>query len=166
MKHTERAELLGLSFDTVTTETAVARCLKFCRAPRASHMVMTANAFHLCMMRHDAELASACRAGHLIVADGMSIVWALRASGQPAPERVAGIDLMARLLTAAGEHRLRSISSAPGARWSRSWRNGAAPGTPDSDRWLPRRLLRPRRSPGHRRRNAGERRPLAVRRHA
>src|SRR5207249_4019272 len=33
--------------------------------------------------------------------------WALRASGQPAPERVAGVDLMARLLAAAGEHRLR-----------------------------------------------------------
>ena len=55
------------------------------------------------MMRHDPELASACRAAHLIVADGMSVVWALRASGQPAPERVAGVDLMARLLAAAGK---------------------------------------------------------------
>src|SRR5215831_6105254 len=84
MKRTERAELLGLSFDTVTMETAVARCLELCRAPRASHMVVTANASHLCMMRHDPELALACRAGHLTVADGMSVVWALRASGQQA----------------------------------------------------------------------------------
>jgi N-acetylglucosaminyldiphosphoundecaprenol N-acetyl-beta-D-mannosaminyltransferase len=37
----------------------------------------------------------------------MSVVWALWASGQPAPERVAGVDLMARLLAAAGQHRLR-----------------------------------------------------------
>ena len=59
------------------------------------------------MMRKDPELASACRAGSLILADGMSVVWALRASGQPVPERVAGVDLMARLLAAAGEHRLR-----------------------------------------------------------
>ena len=43
---------------------------------------MTVNASHLCMMRRDPELATACRAGHLIVADGMSVVWALRASGQ------------------------------------------------------------------------------------
>jgi len=107
MKHTERAELLGLSFDAVTMETAVARCLAFCRAPRASHTVITANASHLCMMRHNPELAQSCQAAHLIVADGMSVVWALRASGQPAPERVAGVDLMARLLAAAGEHRLR-----------------------------------------------------------
>jgi N-acetylglucosaminyldiphosphoundecaprenol N-acetyl-beta-D-mannosaminyltransferase len=103
----ERAELLGLSFDAVTMESAVARCLEFCRAPRTSHMVITANAYHLCMMRHDPELALACRAAHLTVADGMSVVWALRASGQPAPERVAGVDLMARLLAAAGKHRLR-----------------------------------------------------------
>jgi len=37
MKRTERAELLGLSFDAVTMETAVARCLEFCRGPRTSH---------------------------------------------------------------------------------------------------------------------------------
>jgi N-acetylglucosaminyldiphosphoundecaprenol N-acetyl-beta-D-mannosaminyltransferase len=107
MKHTERAYLLGLSFDAVTMETAVARCLEFCRAPRTPGTVVTANASHLCMMRHDPELALACRAAQLTLADGMSVVWALRASGQPVPERVAGVDLMARLLAAAGEHRLR-----------------------------------------------------------
>ena len=37
----------------------------------------------------------------------MSVVWGLRASGQPAPERVAGVDLMARPPAAAGKHRLR-----------------------------------------------------------
>ena len=92
MNRNETAELLGLSFDTVTMETAVARCLELCRAPRTSHMVITANASHLCMMRRDPQLALACRAAHLTVADGMSVVWALRASGQPAPERVAGVD--------------------------------------------------------------------------
>jgi N-acetylglucosaminyldiphosphoundecaprenol N-acetyl-beta-D-mannosaminyltransferase len=103
----ERAVLLGLSFDAVTIETAVARCLAFCRAPRTSHTVITANASHLCMMRHDPALARACRAAQLTVADGMSVVWALRASGQAVPERVAGIDLMAGLLAAAGKQRLR-----------------------------------------------------------
>jgi N-acetylglucosaminyldiphosphoundecaprenol N-acetyl-beta-D-mannosaminyltransferase len=103
---TERAELLGLSFDAVTMERAVARCLEFCHAPRASHIVVTANASHLCMMRHDAKLAAACRAADLTVADGMSVVWALRASGQAMPERVAGVDLMDRLLAEAANHRL------------------------------------------------------------
>lgn len=107
MTHTETADLLGLSFDAVTIEAAVARCLEFCRAPRSSHTVITANASHLCMMRHDPGLALACQAAQLTVADGMSVVWALRASGQPVPERVAGVDLMAGLLAAAGAHRLR-----------------------------------------------------------
>jgi N-acetylglucosaminyldiphosphoundecaprenol N-acetyl-beta-D-mannosaminyltransferase len=107
MKHTEKAELMGLTFNTVTIETAVARCLKLCRSPGASQTVITANASHLCMMRRDPELALACRAGHLILADGMSVVWALRASGQPIPERVAGVDLMARLLAGAAENGLR-----------------------------------------------------------
>jgi UDP-N-acetyl-D-mannosaminuronic acid transferase (WecB/TagA/CpsF family) len=89
MKRSERAELLGLSFDAVTMEAAVARCLEFCRAPRISHTIVTANTSHLRMVPHDPELARACRAAHLTVADGMSVVWVLRASGEPAPERVA-----------------------------------------------------------------------------
>ena len=107
MNRTKKAELLGLSFDVVTMETAVARCLELCRGTRTSHTVITANASHLCMMRRDRQLALACRASHLTVADGMSVVWALRSSGQHTPERVAGVDLMARLLAAAEEHRLR-----------------------------------------------------------
>ncbi|MBO0732736.1 MAG: WecB/TagA/CpsF family glycosyltransferase [Methylocapsa sp.] len=107
MKRSERAELLGLFFDTVTMQAAVAQCIELCRAPRAPQTVITVNASHLCMMRRDPALARACRAGHLILADGMSVVWALRASGQPVPERVAGVDLMAGLLAAAGEQKLR-----------------------------------------------------------
>ena len=144
MTRTERAELLGLCFDTVTMETAVARCLELCRAPRTSHMVITVNASHLCMMRRDPELALACRAAHLTVADGMSVVWALRASGQPAPERVAGVDLMARLLAAAGEHRLRVYFL--GARRevvTALVETQPSPVPRHRDRWLPRRLLRP-----------------------
>jgi N-acetylglucosaminyldiphosphoundecaprenol N-acetyl-beta-D-mannosaminyltransferase len=107
MRRTATAELMGLSFDAVTMDTAVARCLNLCRAPRSSHTIITANASHLCMMRRDPELARACKEGYLTLADGMSVVWALRASGQRIPERVTGVDLMARLLAAAGKHRLR-----------------------------------------------------------
>jgi hypothetical protein len=107
MNPTERPELLGLSFDAVTMDTAVARCLDLCRATRTSHTIITANASHLCMMRRDPQLARACRAGHLILADGMSVLWSLRAAGRPVPERVTGVDLMTRLLAAAGQHGLR-----------------------------------------------------------
>lgn len=97
----ERTELLGVSFDVLTMESAVARCLDFCRSPRTAHTVITANASHLCMMRRDRSLAQAVEAADLTVADGMSVVWALSACGRPALERVAGVDLMERLLAAA-----------------------------------------------------------------
>ena len=107
MTQTGKSELLGVSFEAVAMDTAVARCLELCRAPRAAHTIITANASHLCMLRRNDELAASCRAAEFTVADGMSVVWALRALGQPVPERVAGVDLMANLLAAAGEHRLR-----------------------------------------------------------
>lgn len=103
MDSAARSEFLGISFDAVNMDAAVDRCLELCRAPRATHTVITANASHLCMMRRDPDLAQAFRAGELTVADGMSVVWALRALGQPVPERVAGVDLMERLLEAASQ---------------------------------------------------------------
>ena len=100
-------ELLGLAFDRMTMSAVVANCLEWCEAARTPHVVITANASHLCMMRRDPELRAACASGDLIVADGMSVVWAARLAGVPVPERVAGVDLMARLLEAASERRLR-----------------------------------------------------------
>lgn len=103
----EPAELLGLSFEGLDMESVVGRCLEWCHAPRTAHTIITANASHLCMMRRDPELRTSCRAGNLVVADGMSVVWALRAAGMPVPERVAGVDLMARLLEMGGQQHLR-----------------------------------------------------------
>lgn len=85
---------------------AVELCLSWCAPPRASHTVVTANASHACLIRRDPELRDACRAGDLVLADGMSVIWALRLAGSPLPERVAGVDLMSRLLAEAGERSL------------------------------------------------------------
>ena len=102
-----RAELLDLEFDAVTMEGAISRCIQWCEGPRTPHVVVTANSAILCMMRHDPELAAACRAGDLVVADGMSVVWALKAAGTPVPERVTGVDLMAGLLERGSQKNLR-----------------------------------------------------------
>lgn len=107
MSETERVELLGLPFDPATMEEAIERCMEWCEGERAPHVVITANAAILCMMKRDPSLASSCRDGDLIVADGISVVWALRAAGTPVPERVTGVDLMANLLEAGGPRGLR-----------------------------------------------------------
>jgi N-acetylglucosaminyldiphosphoundecaprenol N-acetyl-beta-D-mannosaminyltransferase len=102
----KHASLLGVVFDAVTLDQAVERCVDLCRQPQTSHVVMTINASHLCMMRRDAELAKACSTADMIVADGMPVVWAIRASGQSMPERVPGIDLMEGLLKASAPNGL------------------------------------------------------------
>jgi N-acetylglucosaminyldiphosphoundecaprenol N-acetyl-beta-D-mannosaminyltransferase len=105
--HDDRPELLACPFDPVTMAAAVEACVGWCRGPRAPHTVITANAAILCMMRRDPELGEACRRGDLIVADGMSVVWTSRLAGLRFPERVAGVDMMARLLEAGSAHELR-----------------------------------------------------------
>jgi N-acetylglucosaminyldiphosphoundecaprenol N-acetyl-beta-D-mannosaminyltransferase len=100
-------EFLGLSFAALDMQAVIRHCLEWCAGPRRSQILLTANASHLCMARSDSALNNACRAGDMVVADGMSVVWALRALGTPVPERVAGVDLMSGLLEAGGRESLR-----------------------------------------------------------
>jgi N-acetylglucosaminyldiphosphoundecaprenol N-acetyl-beta-D-mannosaminyltransferase len=102
-----RIELFDCAFDSVTTQSAVERCVHWCQMPRASHTVLTANAAILCMKRRDRALDAACRVADLVVPDGASVVWAARLAGSPLPERIAGVDFMVELLAAAGRHGLR-----------------------------------------------------------
>jgi N-acetylglucosaminyldiphosphoundecaprenol N-acetyl-beta-D-mannosaminyltransferase len=102
-----RRSILGCPFDPSTMQSAVDVCTGWALGTRAPHTVITANAAILCMMRRDPELRTACLAGDLIVADGMSVVWTSRLAGLPLPERVAGVDLMVGLLETAARHRLR-----------------------------------------------------------
>ena len=56
------------------------------------------NAAKLVNMRRDPELRDDVLSSDVVLADGMSVVWASRLLGRPLPERVAGIDLMYRIL--------------------------------------------------------------------
>jgi len=107
MSGAERVELLGLPFDPATMQSAVDQCVAWCLGPRVPRTIITINASHVCQMRRDEELRRACLAGDLILADGMSVVWTFSLAGVPLPQRVAGVDMMARLLEGAGRHRLR-----------------------------------------------------------
>jgi N-acetylglucosaminyldiphosphoundecaprenol N-acetyl-beta-D-mannosaminyltransferase len=93
-----RIEFLGSPFDCVGMQSTIDQCISWCYGSRAAHTVITLNAALLCMMRRDEALRAACRNGDLIVADGVPVVWASRLAGVPLPERVAGVDLTARLL--------------------------------------------------------------------
>ncbi len=103
----DRVNFLTSPFDRVSFEDVIATCVGWCRGPRASHTIITLNAALLCMMRKDPALDRACRAGDLIVPDGVSVVWASRLTGQHLPARVTGVDLMDALLRVGAKEKLR-----------------------------------------------------------
>jgi N-acetylglucosaminyldiphosphoundecaprenol N-acetyl-beta-D-mannosaminyltransferase len=76
---------------------AVARCEDFIHSGSvAQHLAV--NAAKLVAMHDDARLWEVARQCDLVTADGQAVVWASRILGDPLPARVAGIDLMDRLL--------------------------------------------------------------------
>ncbi len=101
-----RQELMDCPFDRITMGEAVSRAIGWCLDGGHPRTIVTMNAALLVSMRRDRELARACRAGDLVVADGVPVVWASRLTGDALPGRVCGCDLMERLLAAAAERLL------------------------------------------------------------
>ena len=65
------------------------------------------NAAKIVAMQDNRLLFDDVTSSDLVLADGMSVVWASRILGRPLPERVAGIDLMFRLFELANKKGLR-----------------------------------------------------------
>ncbi len=96
-----RVSVLGVEVDRVSLDEAVARVEEWLRAGAADgrlRLVATPNPEIIWAARADRELARALAEADLCVADGVGVVWASRHLGEPVPERVAGADLMERLL--------------------------------------------------------------------
>ena len=110
-----RREVLGIEFDAVNLEAAVDRVLTLAQTPGVD-LVLTPNVDHVVRAGRDPGFMTVCRAGSLVVADGLPVVWASRLLGRPLPERVAGSDLMPRSAVAAARQGLRYylLGGAPG----------------------------------------------------
>ncbi|MDY0086955.1 MAG: WecB/TagA/CpsF family glycosyltransferase [Coriobacteriia bacterium] len=95
-----RGEIFGVPLDLLTMDETVDACVELAeRQQAAQHVVL--NAGKVIMMHDDRRLHSVVSGCDIVSADGQSIVWAGRVLGLDVPERVAGIDLMARLLAEA-----------------------------------------------------------------
>lgn len=90
-------EVLGHTVDRLGLEAMALRCREVVLHRERSHHV-SLNAAKVVRARDDDRLMAILDAAPLVSADGQSIVWASRLLGAPLPERVAGIDLMFRLL--------------------------------------------------------------------
>jgi len=99
---TRRARLFGLDVDALTLEETAQRARNMAMTGGA-HQHVVLNAAKIVAASKDQDLTDIIRSCHLVSADGMSVVWASRLLGVPLPERVAGIDLMTRVIELAAQ---------------------------------------------------------------
>ncbi len=89
--------MLGVPFDNVTTREAI-DLIENMVASQKPHYLATANVDFTVQALRDQELRRILLEAHLVVCDGMPLVWASKWLGNPLPERVAGSDLVPLLL--------------------------------------------------------------------
>ena len=92
-----RIDVMGVQFDNVTMDEAVARAAELLEAPGASYAV-TPNAEIVYEAMHDAALRSLLNGADLVLPDGSGIVLGAKLLKTPLKEKVAGIDFAANLL--------------------------------------------------------------------
>ena len=97
VEKTAAAEVLGVAIAPLTMAGAL-DAVDAAIAGRRRLRIGVVNAAKLVNMRRDPLLRADVVSSDLVLADGMSVVWASRLLGRGLPERVAGIDLMTGIL--------------------------------------------------------------------
>jgi N-acetylglucosaminyldiphosphoundecaprenol N-acetyl-beta-D-mannosaminyltransferase len=130
-----RVEILNCPIDTLDMNATVAAIDAAIQTNRRVHHVVV-NAAKLVNMQRDAQLRESVVNCDIINADGQSVVWAGKLLGKPLKERVAGIDLMNRLVQLAKERKYKifllgaeeeivhAVAEAYGAEIVAGYRNG------------------------------------------
>lgn len=98
--------LLGIPFEPITLAGAVRRIEQMV-ASRRPHYVVTPNVDFLVQARRDAELRRVLIDADLVVCDGTPLQWSSLLLGNALPERVAGADLVPRLIRVAARKNYR-----------------------------------------------------------
>jgi N-acetylglucosaminyldiphosphoundecaprenol N-acetyl-beta-D-mannosaminyltransferase len=94
-----RQDLFGIPIDALTMEEALDKVEAAVRS-RSRLGIGVVNAAKIVNMRRDPSLRDDVLSSDMILADGAGVVWASWILGRPLPERVAGIDVMNRILEA------------------------------------------------------------------
>jgi len=99
---TQSIRLARAALHPVDLTGAIARIDSFIREG-SPHYNIAINAAKVVACEDDAELRAAVAGAHLATADGQAVVWAARLLGDRVPARVAGADLMERLIAHAAD---------------------------------------------------------------
>ena len=95
-----RMTMMDVPFDRVTMDETLGR-IGGMIAARKPGFIATANVDFLVQSRKDRELHSLLQKADMVVCDGTPLVWLSRMLGKALPERVAGSDLVPKLLQSA-----------------------------------------------------------------
>ena len=93
-----KLDIMGLQFDNVTMDEAVARAEELLEAPGAS-IVVTPNAEIGYEALHDAQFRALLNGADLVLPDGAGVVLASKLLKTPLKQKVAGVDFADRLLS-------------------------------------------------------------------
>jgi N-acetylglucosaminyldiphosphoundecaprenol N-acetyl-beta-D-mannosaminyltransferase len=93
----QTVNLLGIDVSALRREEVVGLC-ENCIAKRSSLLLGVVNVAKAVKSRKDQQLRESLHEADIVLADGAPIVWLSKLIGEPLPERVAGIDIMYRLL--------------------------------------------------------------------
>lgn len=97
---TTRRELVGVPVDAMTMADTIGWVRASIEARRpVAHLCV--NAAHVATAHDDASYLALLEDADVVGADGASMLWAGRVLGEPLPERVTGIDLMAAICAVA-----------------------------------------------------------------
>lgn len=102
----EKLRLGYANIDVVDQKEALQRAVSFARQSPC-RFVVTPNSDHIVQLETREDLRRVYEAAHLVVADGMPLVWGSRLLGKPLPERVTGSELMPALCAEAARQGLR-----------------------------------------------------------
>ena len=86
-----RIDVLGVGFDNVTMDEALARGAELLDAPGA-HYVVTPNPEIVEACREDAEAMAAVNGAGLVLPDGIGVIYGAKMLKTPLKERVPGIE--------------------------------------------------------------------------
>ncbi|HHW18731.1 MAG TPA: WecB/TagA/CpsF family glycosyltransferase [Firmicutes bacterium] len=107
--------ILGVEFYPITLSGALHTIdWMLSRTDGCTRLVVTANPVMVMIAQRDPEFMEILKKAHLIVPDGVGILWAARKRGLKLPERVTGVDLATSLLKLRPSPRFFFLGGQPG----------------------------------------------------
>ena len=98
-----RIDVLGVGFDNLTMDEAVARGMELLQSP-GTHYAATPNPEIVEMCRKNLAARQAVNGADLVLPDGVGVVMGAKMLGTPLKERVPGIEFAAGLMERMGRH--------------------------------------------------------------